>query len=107
MGNLVFVIEDEIHASPRGSYATFEDVVAELRRLSRIPWDEPPNRAPCTSWRTCGCIYEIIEYDDTQGDWNELRRLRALEVSATGVIWSRQFEELTSERPFVWPPPDL
>ena len=66
----------------------------ELRRRSRIPWNEEPNQAPCMSWRTCGRAYELIEYDDTQAPWTELRRFAALEVSSTGVKWSREFEEL-------------
>jgi hypothetical protein len=50
----MFVIEDEAHADQFGEYISFEDAIAELRRLSATPWDEAPNVAPCTSWRTCG-----------------------------------------------------
>ena len=58
------------------------------------------------SWRTCGRVYELIDYDDTQAPWTELRRFTALEISARGVKWSREFERLArgnefqeSERP--------
>ena len=91
----MFVIEDDLHAEPQGKYARFEDVVAELRRRSQIPWDETPNQAPCMGWRTCGRSYEVIEYDETQIPWMELRRLLALEVSSAGVRWSLEFEEFT------------
>jgi hypothetical protein len=94
----MFVIEDERHAEPQGNYARLEDAVAELQRRSRIPWDEEPNLAPCMSWRTCGRTYELIEYDDSQAPWKELRRLPALEVSSSGVKWAREFEELASSR---------
>ena len=50
----VFVIEDESHAEWAGEFATFEEALAELKRRASLPWDEAPNQAPCTSWRTCG-----------------------------------------------------
>ena len=99
----MFVIEDERHAEPQGKYVKLEDAVAELRRRSRIPWDEAPNRAPCMSSRTCGRVYELIEYDDTQTPWKVLRRVFALEISAAGVEWSREFEELTGDEAFSEP----
>ena len=60
----MFVIEDEAHAYQFGEYICFEDAIAKLRRLSTTPWDEAPNVAPCTSWRTCGRRYQILEYDN-------------------------------------------
>jgi hypothetical protein len=46
----MFIIEDEIHAEPqKGEYITFEDALAELQKKSIIPWDEKPNRCPCTN----------------------------------------------------------
>jgi hypothetical protein len=89
----IFVIEDERHAEPQAKFACFADAVAELRLRSRIPWDEPPNHAPCTSWRTCGRVYEVIEYDDAQERWKEVRHIPALEISATGVKWAQEFDE--------------
>jgi hypothetical protein len=50
----MFIIEDAIHADWHGQFADFAAAIAELKRLSAIPWDEPPNCAPCTSWPTCG-----------------------------------------------------
>ena len=99
----MFVIEDERHAEPQGKYVNLEEAVVELRRRSRIPWDEEPNQAPCMSWRTCGRAYELIEYDDTQEPWKKLRSLFALEISAAGVEWLREFEELTRDGAFPEP----
>ena len=68
----------------------FEDVaqaLAELRRLATLPWDEPPNQAPCTNWRDCGRMYELIEYDEADHPRRELRRTLVLEVSAAGPQW--------------------
>ena len=83
----MFIIDDEAHAESQGEFPTFEAAVAELRRRAAIPWDQPPNMAPCTSWQTCGREYNIIEYDGSSGSHNELRRVRALEISAREVLW--------------------
>jgi hypothetical protein len=85
-------IEDEIHAELQGEYASVEEAMAELKRRALIPWDHPPNCAPCTSWKTCGREYLLIEYDDTQTPWKELRRMAMLEISAAGVVWRAQME---------------
>jgi hypothetical protein len=83
----MFVIEDEAHAEPQGEFETFDDALAQLRLRAAIPWDHEPNRAPCTSWRTCGRRYEVVEYDARQTLRRELDRVLVLEVSATGVRW--------------------
>ena len=84
----MFVIEDESHAEPQsGVYQTFDDALKELRRRAEISWDKEPNQAPCTSWRSCGRRYEIIEYDTSTSPWNLLSRFLALEIDAEGVRW--------------------
>jgi hypothetical protein len=90
---MIIIIEDERHAEPQGEFASIEHAVAELRQRAKIPWDQPPNLAPCMSWQTCGRAYEVIEYDNTSTPWKELRRLAVLEVSASGVKWSHGFED--------------
>src|SRR5262245_19647434 len=92
-GVTMFVIEDERHAEPQGRFASFEQAIAELRRRAKIPWDEEPNRAPCTDWPSCGRSYEVIEYDDSAVPWKKLRSVAVLDVSASGVKWSRGFED--------------
>lgn len=91
MSKIRFVIEDERHAEPQGEYPSFQDALNELQRRAAIPWDEVPNRAPCTSWPTCGRSYEVIEYDQSQVPWKVLRRVAVLDVSADGVKWQNEF----------------
>jgi len=86
---VLYVIEDELHAEFQGEYSTIERAFAELKRRAEIPWDEIPNRAPCKSWRKCGRSYELIEYDDSQTPYREVRRLLALEISETGIKWDK------------------
>ena len=83
-----FVIDDEWHAEPQGEYQDFDQALAELKRRAEIPWDQPPNVAPCTGWRECGRAYEVVEYDDSETPWKALRRTAVLEVSASGVKWA-------------------
>jgi hypothetical protein len=84
----MFIIEDERHAEPQpGRFDTLAAAVEELKRRSALPWDEPPNAAPCRGWRTCGRLYEIVEYDTSAAPWRELLRLPCLEVSASGAHW--------------------
>lgn len=84
----MFVIEDEAHAEPQeGQFRTREQAIAELERRAAIPWNDAPNRAPCTNWLNCGRLYELVEYDDTTNTWKELSRTLILEISAAGVRW--------------------
>lgn len=85
----VFVIEDELHDEWCGDYfASYEEAIEELKRLAALPWDEEPNQAPCTSWKTCGRLYEIIEYSDIGR--KELSRVPVLEISSEGVVWNKE-----------------
>ena len=93
----MIVIEDSIHAE-QVRFSTFADAVAELRRRAQIPWDRPPNRCPCTAWRTCGREYDVLEYDAAQTPWRLLRRVTVLRIAARGVTWTDGFEEAW-ERP--------
>ena len=84
----IYVIEDEVHAEcGPDTYSTFDAAMRELRRRADLAWDAPPNMAPCTSWRTCGRRYEIVEYDVSTNRWNELKRTAALQIDAHGVRW--------------------
>ena len=74
----MFVVEDEAHSEPQGEYSTLEDAIAELRRRAALPWDEKPNIAPCTPWKSCGRRYEVVEYDAGQTRWRELQRFLVL-----------------------------
>ena len=83
----MFVIEDEWHAEHIANYETREGALAELRRLAGTPWNMAPNRCPCTSWRTCGRRYHIVEYDTSPEPWRRLSDAKLLDVSAKGPDW--------------------
>jgi hypothetical protein len=81
----MFVIDDEAHCElQEGKFHTRAEAISELERRALIPWNEEPNRAPCTNWRNCGRRYVILEWNDA-GD--ELSREFILAVSAKGVEW--------------------
>jgi hypothetical protein len=84
-------IQDNRHSELHGDFPTFEAAIAELKRRAATPWDEPPNRAPCRSWRKCGRDYEVTEFDTAEQPWKLLRRVPVLTVSADGVRWSSDF----------------
>lgn len=83
----MFEIEDEAHAKSQGAFHILEEALAELKRRASMPWDCMPNRASCTSWRTCGRRYEIVEYQDEHSA-TVRQRLLALEMDAKGVVWN-------------------
>jgi hypothetical protein len=88
----MFIIEDRIHAENNGEFATLAEATAELQRRAAIPWDEPPNCAPCASWRRCGREYDVLEFDCSETPAKLLRRLPALKISAAGIEWERDFK---------------
>jgi hypothetical protein len=87
----LFVIEDELHAEQCGEFPSFDDALSELRRRAEMPWNEPPNQCPCTSWRTCARHYEVIEYDNSSTPWRLLKSTPALRLSADGAQWEKDF----------------
>jgi len=81
----MFGIDDEADSEPQeGKFYTREQATSELERRALIPWNEEPNRAPCTNWRNCGRRYVILEWNQ-EGD--ELSREFILAVSAKSVEW--------------------
>ena len=88
----VFVIEDEWHAEHIGRFDSRAEAQAELRRLAELPWDETPNLCPCTSWRTCGRRYHIVEYDTAPTPWRQISDDVLLEVSAARTAWIGESE---------------
>ena len=92
------MIEDEAHAEPQGEFESLDSALAELRRRAGTPWDVAPNVAPCTSWRTCGRRYEVVEFDTAESPWREIQRLRVLDISAEGVKWVEPFDSTAAAR---------
>jgi hypothetical protein len=89
----MFVIEDIIHGEQYGQFAKFDQALAELRQRAAVPWDQPPNLAPCTDWRTCGREYAIVEYDDSVLPWKWIQQTEVFEVTAAGVKWANGFSD--------------
>lgn len=83
-----YVIEDEAHAEWCGKFDTYQDAFQELKRRSKIRWDQLPNVCPCTNWKNCGRRYEIIEFEDSTDPWQEIGRSLVLEISSRGASWS-------------------
>jgi len=84
----VFKIEDQWHAELHdGDFLSLAAAATELRRLAEIPWNQVPNVAPCTSWRTCGRKYEVVEYDTSVDPWRQNQRLAVLEIDSKGTRW--------------------
>jgi hypothetical protein len=90
----MFVVEDEFHAERIGHYPSLQEAILELKRLAQIPWDQDPNTAPCTNWRTCGRDYVVIEFDGSQLPWKELRRIPVFEITVNGIIWFTDLDSL-------------
>ncbi len=87
----MFVISDDLHDESAGEFSSLEEAVSGARRLATIAWDQEPNLAPCTAWRTCGRNYEVIEFDHSSVPWREVRRFPAFEIDASGVRWADGF----------------
>jgi len=85
----IFVIEDEVHAETCGEYPTYENALEHLKELAKISWDKEPNKCPCQSWKTCGRNYEIIEFNNSETPWEEIKRTPLLEVSSKGIVWCK------------------
>ena len=83
----MFLIYDEIHCDHIAEFETREAALDELRRLSTLPWEHEPNRAPCKSWRTCERDYQLIEFEVIDERWRELSHVPALNISHAGVNW--------------------
>ncbi len=90
-----FVIEDEMHDEWLGEFSTLKEVIEKLQGLAAIPWDEDPNRAPCTSWKTCGRDYYIIEFDDSSTPWTEINNKHIMRVDSRGSTWYKTPDEIS------------
>ena len=84
----IFQIEDQTHAEPQvGNYKSYQDALSELKRRAQIPWNKKPNQCPCSSWKTCGRDFSIIEYDISSTPWKELSCQSILKISSKGIKW--------------------
>ena len=83
----MFVIQDERHFDQVGEFSSRAEAHAELQRLADLPWNAAPNLCPCTSWRTCGRRYHIIEYDTSRTPWKQISYDALLDISAKATVW--------------------
>ena len=82
----MFYILDDDHQQLLGEYTSLDFALAELNRLAGTPYDEDPNRAPCTSWAGCGRAWTL--YDDRISLGVDLRVVATLTTSRSGYGWS-------------------
>jgi hypothetical protein len=90
----VILIQDDRHSElQKTEYASFQEAIDELKRRTRIPSTEPPNRAPCASWRKCGREYALREFEKCDPPpWRSLRYAFVVKVSPDGVAWNPNYE---------------
>lgn len=78
----MFTIYDDIHCDYTGNFETKEAGLAELDRLSKLPWDQEPNTAPCKGWKECGRKWKLIEYDGVIEPLNKERLIAVITVES-------------------------
>lgn len=88
----MFVIEDEIHAEWCGEFTTFQEALSELQSRSKVQWDQQPNVCPCSSWKSCGREYSIVEFDTSIEPWRQIKRTPILNISSKGTVWVKGSE---------------
>ena len=89
----MFIIEDEIHAEQQeGNFKTFEEALKTLKERAKIPFDQKPNKCPCTNWKDYGRQYQIIEYDADDIRWKEVDRQDIVTISAKGIKWNEKIK---------------
>jgi hypothetical protein len=54
----LFVVEDEFHAEPVGTFPNREEALSFVGRLRADPQAQK-YKAPCSSWRTCRREYSL------------------------------------------------
>jgi hypothetical protein len=93
-----FLITDAIHCDGNESFTSLDAALKRLRRLARTPWNERPNRAPCSGWWGCGRDWEIEELEVTDGSWELRAIIPGVAISHVGVTWHSPFR---ASRPFA------
>jgi hypothetical protein len=83
----VYFIEDETHSVHIAQKNTFLEALRAIEEYSKLKWDEPPNKCPCRSWKTCHRKYTIIEGRTIDGKWSHISTTPICDVSANGVFW--------------------
>ena len=85
MSQHTFYVEDEWHCETVESYDSYSQALDAIQQLALLAWNEPPNRAPCSSWETCGRLYSIVEYDTAASQ--QIASTPIVEIDAKGTRW--------------------
>jgi len=88
-----FSIEDETHAEFQGDFRSFDEALNELKRRAKIPWNEPPNKCPCTGWETCDRRYSITEFLIGDSTYTPQSEAEVLTISAKEILWLSGYEQ--------------
>jgi hypothetical protein len=88
----IITLDDASHCEYQGQFLSVPDAFEEIKARAVLPWDQPPNRCPCTAWKTCDRLYQILVYDDSTTPWTLQAKLGNLQISNRGVVWSGDFE---------------
>ena len=87
MDHATFWLHDYLHDESLGPFSNRDEAIAEAVRVAAIPWNAPPNLAPCVDWETCGRDYAVVEYDTSDGGHKEVAALPVLRIDRDGVRW--------------------
>jgi hypothetical protein len=87
MDHVTFELRDDLYDEIQGEFQTFSEAVAQACRLAAIPWDAPPNPAPCTSRANCSRNDEIVEQLASDGARQVVDHTSILENGAAGAHW--------------------
>ncbi len=87
---MIFQIEDMMHAEWHKKFNSKKEAWEEIEYLSKIPWNNTPNKAPCEGWEECQRIWAIITYDDSNIPWKEKESVEVVQISSKGVEWLKE-----------------
>jgi hypothetical protein len=82
-----FWLHDYLHDEGLGPFRTREEAIAEAVRVAAIPWNEPPNLAPCVDWETCGRDYAVVEVDASTDPPLDMDAPLVVRIDRNGARW--------------------
>ena len=88
----MFILLDKFHYERIGIYDSYEEALNKAIEISKIPWNIPPNKAPCTNWKKCGREYVIVERIKKNNKSLKVSEVDIFNISSNGVIWHVEFK---------------
>jgi hypothetical protein len=98
MNHVTFELRDDLHDETQGHFGSRNEAIAEAARLAALPWNQPPNLAPCASWESCGRNYEVVEFDTSGESRSVLGVTPVVSIDRDGVRWALDRERSTAKR---------